>query len=438
MLTLSGLPYIRLRFNKDGHLADGAPSTYAPSAAVTDLIVISHGWHQDPDDAEVMYEKMLGHFQAEGGATAAGRKYGVIGIFWPSDQFRDDLSQEVVAVLGDQPGAASAAAGQPVDLDKLKARAKAIADLLGVDPDVLSRQAVRAADLKSQGDANKMVALLREAVGTSGDQDLATEHGAILDPDTDGWALVQQLQRSGAAQGGAAADGGAQAIDTEQATGSALGILGGIAAAVATVLNQFAYFELKKRAGLVGRSLGGLLDSGDLGRVERLHFVGHSFGARLVTAAASVMTARAPYSLTLIQAAFSHNAFGQKIKGNVNGAFRNVVDNDRVRQRIVVSHTWNDHAVGLLYAIASRASGDIAKGVFRVTPTFGGQDDIHGAMGANGPQKLQTVTASARDYDGVSDLALGAGIHSLKCDFIKGHNDIRTAQVGRLLKAAFA
>ena len=280
------------------------------------------------------------------------------------------------------------------------------------------------------------MARLRTATGGTADEDLQGEHGLILDPALDGWDLMQRFQGSGANQGEAGDQGGAQAIDPADATAAALGIFSGGVAAVAKILNQFAYFALKKRAGVVGAALGRLVDTASLQDAQRIHYVGHSFGARLVTAATAAMTARKPYSLSLLQAAFSHNAFGVRVRGSANGAFRTVVADHKVSRRIVVSHTWNDHAVGLLYAIASRASGDVAAAIVAVTPTFGGALDIYGGMGANGPQKMLDGEVFRAPYDGGAAPALTHPINSLLCDFIKNHSDIRTAQVGRLLVAA--
>ena len=57
---------------------------------------------------------------------------------------------------------------------------------------------------------------------------------------------------------------------------------------------------------------------------KRLHLVGHSFGARLVTAAANALPAHPPFelfSLTLLQGAFSHNG----LSAYASGAFANVL-----------------------------------------------------------------------------------------------------------------
>lgn len=437
MATLAGLPYVALRFKKDGTRATSGPIW--PSG-VTDLIVISHGWHQDPDDAEAMYTQMLTHLQAQAGSRLAGRTLGVTGVYWPSDQFRDDLSQESVAVLGSA-AAAAVAGGDDADLEKLKTRARDLAHLFDMAPDRLEGLVTYAAT-GGAGDADALVEALRAAMGPPGevDAEMQAEHAELLDPAVAGREIVQSLKSAGARGAAAAASGGqaAAALGFGGAAASSLGFLSGPVAAVATLLNQAAYFNLKKRAGIVGVALGKLVDAAGLADGQRLHLVGHSFGARLVTAATSTMTKVKPYSLTMLQGAFSHNGLGVDIKPGLNGAFRNVVADAKVAGRIAITHTWNDHAVGVAYAIASRASNEVAAGFIGVTDHFGGAKDIFGGMGANGALRLKDGEGVRLVLDGQTVPALGAGVSNLKCDFIKSHSDIRTPEVARVLLAAMA
>ncbi|RAK63669.1 hypothetical protein [Phenylobacterium kunshanense] len=435
MAALAGLPYVALKFRKDG-----ARTTTGPifPAGVTDLIVISHGWHQDPDDAQAMYTAMLTHLQQQAAAAGrlAGRKFGVTGIYWPSDQFKDDLSQETHAVL--EGPAAAAAGAHDGDLVKLQKRARELAPVLGVSADRLETLATLAVTGAS-GDKDALLKALRKAMtaGDAPDPELADEHAELLSASTSGQQVIQALQAAGARGVAAAAAGGAQAAALGLSGGAspAVGLFSGPIAAVATLLNQAAYFNLKKRAGKIGASLGRLIDLEGVPAGVRLHMIGHSFGARLVTSATATMAAR-PHSLTLLQGAFSHNGLGVNVKPGLDGAFRSVVAQNKVTGRIAISHTWNDHAVGVAYAIASRASNEIAAGLIRVTDTFGGAKDIHGGIGANGALRLKPGEGSAQVLTGAAIPALNPGVNNLKCDFIKGHNDIRTAEVGRLLVAA--
>jgi hypothetical protein len=112
--------------------------------------------------------------------------------------------------------------------------------------------------------------------------------------------------------------------------------------------------------------------------VQRIHLVGHSFGCRTVTAAAATSTTDKLQSMSLLQAAFSHNGFSK----SMNGFFRNVVDNHRIKGPIILTYTPNDRAVGIAYPVASRLSGTVAS-------AFGDANDKFGGLGRNGAQKME-------------------------------------------------
>jgi hypothetical protein len=164
-------------------------------------------------------------------------------------------------------------------------------------------------------------------------------------------------------------------------SGQALGFVGDFfskaANAVINLLNLSTYFEMKQRAGTVGKNGVAPLIDELAAKVNRIHLVGHSFGGRAVTAAAANSTTTKLYSMALLQAAFSHNGFSEK-RG---GFFREVVTKKRVSGPILITHTKNDMAVGLAYPAASRLSGDAAK-------AFGGPDDKFGGIGSNGAQQM--------------------------------------------------
>lgn len=204
----------------------------------------------------------------------------------------------------------------------------------------------------------------------------------------------------------------AGAIDPTGHAAGFLDVVSGAANAASNLLNLTTYFEMKKRAGTVGRNgVGPLIGklASDVRSTERIHLVGHSFGARVVTAAADSSTTPKLHSLSLLQAAFSHNGFSR----SKSGFFRSVVENKRVAGPILITHTKNDRAVGLAYPAASRISGDRAAG-------FGDADDDFGAIGSNGAQQME----SGEIFDGASTLlAVGskyqfqAGkFHNLKSD----------------------
>lgn len=443
MAELAGLPYTKLRFDAAGKRMD-PPGPVAPPG-VTDLILISHGWHQDADNAEGMYAKMLGHLQnaARQSGLIDGRRLGVVGVYWPSDKYRDDLTLEKAPNIPPGAGAGTALAGaradiRPAELRDLAASVARLLDLPEKDFGDLAIQARHGA-----GNADALVEAIRSKLPQPEAVDELTrdEHERLLRRDVPGRVLFADVQSGGPSGGGTALPGAQDVGDISASQAPAVNILGGPFAVVAKLLNQAAYFELKRRGGTVGEALGDLLDGDGLADVQRLHLVGHSFGARLVTAATSRMQTARPHSLTLIQGAFSHNGLGVGVpRGGktIDGTFRNVVA-EKKAGRVVITHTWNDHAVGLAYAVASRASNTVASGLMKVTDKFGGARDLHGGIGANGALRLKDGEGRAWSFDGAAVPALAAGlVHSLKCDFIAGHTKIAVPGVGRLLVAAMA
>jgi pimeloyl-ACP methyl ester carboxylesterase len=164
-------------------------------------------------------------------------------------------------------------------------------------------------------------------------------------------------------------------------------------------------------------------------RPIRLHLVGHSFGGRLVTAAANEWTATGQLelcSLTILQGAYSHNA----LAGQAGGAFPSVVG--KPSGPIAITHTHNDLACTVAYALASRLSRD-------TTTALGDASDEYGAMGANGPQKLQegvaeldNATEGFAPKRGKINTFL-ADAYIIKTKDTDAHNNITNPTVGRLL-----
>jgi predicted alpha/beta hydrolase family esterase len=205
----------------------------------------------------------------------------------------------------------------------------------------------------------------------------------------------------------------------KEGAGKAAGFLGNIFSkathAVTNLMNLTSYFEMKKRAGTVGKvGVAPLVDQlAKQEKLERVHLMGHSFGGRVVTAAAANSTTEKLHSLALLQAAFSHNGFSK----SRSGFFRSVVDQKRVKGPIFVTHTKNDKAVGLAYPAASRLSGS-------QSDAFGDANDPFGGLGSNGAQQMEAgevfdKTTTLLPVNGAYEWKVGH-FHNLdSTDFIK-------------------
>jgi hypothetical protein len=124
-------------------------------------------------------------------------------------------------------------------------------------------------------------------------------------------------------------------------------------------LNALRFWVMKRRAGNVGERFGREhwvpFWGTQAGERHRLHLVGHSFGATLLTS--SVLRGIRPESLTLLLGAFSAFAFAPEVPGPARpGLYRRVLSDDRIQGPIVALHTRHDSALGTLYTAAT-ASG---------------------------------------------------------------------------------
>jgi pimeloyl-ACP methyl ester carboxylesterase len=239
-----------------------------------------------------------------------------------------------------------------------------------------------------------------------------------------------------------AARAGAQGGAAGMAPGEAAGLgdlFKGVLAGARNVLNFTTYYQMKARAGLIGaQGLAPILRNirNSAASPLRIHLVGHSFGGRLVTAAAagtddaSMVNAD---SLSLLQAAFSHHGFSADFDGRGGvGFFRRVVDGNAVSGPIVITCTTNDKAVGLAYPIASMLAGQNAS-------ALGDKDSLYGGIGSNGAQKTNEAIDLTMLSVGGAYSFTPKRLHNLNADaFIADHSDVRNREVAYAVLCAIA
>lgn len=158
----------------------------------------------------------------------------------------------------------------------------------------------------------------------------------------------------------------------------------------------FSFWVMKRRAGEVGERFGRehlapLWRS--LKHAPRLHLIGHSFGAKLVTSV--VLGGARPDSVTLLLAAFSAFAFAPEIpRYKRPGFYHRVLAEHMVDGPIVVLRSDHDRALGTLYsAITGGGQVDRRRGSRGTGATNGGRGgsmratvatSALGAVGARG------------------------------------------------------
>src|SRR5262245_55888040 len=381
MNNIAGISYEAAHFDKDGAALNQQEITLPQGT--TDVIVASHGWNNTEEQAEQqLYIPLFTNFAAIASDQLQNKKIAIVGVIWPSKKFTD-VVDAAVAEQARGGGAGFATSSTAAD-ETIEAKLDVIASKV----DKKAGKKITAAKnqigkLESDlGARRKFVDELRSLLDKSAAHE---EDNSALFFKLDGSVMLEKLKMptplvsSGGGGGGGAASLGAHRTTTPAGGAAGLGdIFSGIKAGAIRFLNYLAYYEMKKRAGTVGqKGLGPMLDRLP-DDVQRIHLVGHSFGCRVVTAAAAASTTDKIQSMSLLQAAFSHNGFSK----SMNGFFRTVVDNHRIKGPIVITYTPNDHAVGIAYPVASRLAGTVAS-------AFGDANDKFGGLGRNGAQKME-------------------------------------------------
>lgn len=439
-----------LEFTKEAAVFDDAQvKAVVDGLDATDLIVVSHGWNNDVREATELYDELLGNvdrllaLRTNPEAPASlqrleGRTFAVLRLFSPSKRF----AEEDLIPGGGAAGATSANdAALERTLDELARDPERLGDD-GTSPvreKTVAEAKMLLPRLESDPDAQRRyVELLRSLTEQDDDSD---DDATASFFDADGPRLFRALEGPVTAPGpeptgGATSMHGAGSSATDDGGAAGLGdLLTGVPAAARRLANLTTYLRMKARAGKVGREgLAPVLRQirakhGDV----RLHLVGHSFGGRLVTAAAAALDDDTPaVTISLLQAAFSHNGLSADFDAGKPGGFRSVLGNRRASGPIVITHTKQDRAVGIAYPLASRIA-------FQNAASLGDKDDPYGGMGRNGAQRTQEVADDERALAAVGHadgFERGKVYNLLADEFISNHGDVRGPQVAYAILCA--
>ncbi|MFE7181727.1 serine-threonine protein kinase [Streptomyces erythrochromogenes] len=398
-------PYAELTFDSEGDVDRASQGTVSRMEA-TDVLVFAHGWNSDRSTATRLYDRFFAPFPA---LVGPGVRLGYVGVVWPSMRFADEPIPdfEVAGALA-EPGHGCALdpltrralgefwPGRRTELDRL-------AELLAEQPD-------------SAAAFIEFGALVRELAGLDA---VHEAHGvqavhAVAVPAVPA-IFTEDVLEVCRALSLALARAGAAAAGTEGPGLTVGGGLRGLWGGAKELLRQAAYYTMKKRAGVVGeRGLGPVLAELAAGRpAMRFHLIGHSFGARVVSFSLRAVPDGARYirSVTLLQGAFSHYAFSDRLPHDRGrgGALRGL--HRKVDGPVVACHSPHDSALKVFYPLASRMAGDSA-GLL-------GFDERWGAIGHDG---VQAVPGAPRLS---LDTALREGVPTAGCVSVDAGSVVR-------------
>ncbi len=423
MSELSGFPSAEIEFDRDAKVIGGLDEVLAlAKGEFTDVIFMSHGWNNDAREARELYKLLAASMREllnqDRVPALRDRKIALVGIIWPSKKFADEQ--------GNVGGAAGVGSGieMAVITDQIN-------DLRTLYPDPESQQTLDTlVDLVPQlEDSRTARKKFADELRSLLDQDAADDEDASNEFfAADGGELMDELKKPllmpGPPAGGTGAGGAAGFGD----------LLSGPLGAAKKLLNFTTFFEMKARAGEIGaRGVAPVIAQIRQSRPElNVHLLGHSFGARLVSAAAKHLPQDSVGTVSLLQGAFSHHGFARDFEPGKHGFFRSVIDNKTVRGPVVITKTANDKAVGFAYAVASRISNDAAAGV-------GDAGDKFGGIGRNGAVK--TTEAIYGELLAVGDKYTfkPRALHNLLADkFIADHSAVKGVQVAYAVLSAIA
>ncbi|MFG2498871.1 serine-threonine protein kinase [Streptomyces sp. NPDC048441] len=415
-------PYWELTFDADGDVDTTQRDRLLAGVAherVTDLLVLAHGWNNDRTMATNLYQRFFAPCQSLAGPRV---RLGYVGVIWPAIRFPDEpIPDFEPAATATGPGPAPGVGPQLDEPTRLllsmtfpghDAELRRIGALLAERSEVPSR-------LYEYGRlVRNLVSVHQDSAAHLFADDIWTGEPAMLTDDA-----VEVCQVFAAVM---------QETGQQELFGSLRKRLWNGAH---ELLRQASYYAMKRRAGSVGQlGLGpaiGLLARE--ARDVRVHLIGHSFGARLVSYALRGMpeSVRGVKSTTLLEGAFSHYAFSERLPhapsrgGALHGVQR------RIDGPLVSCYSHHDDALGKIYPLASKIAGD--------SSTFLGLWERWGAIGYNG----------IRAVNGAKRVKLGRAIPAEGCVSVDAsavvrrggppsgaHSDICHEELARVVFAA--
>ncbi|OLZ72700.1 serine-threonine protein kinase [Streptomyces sp. IMTB 2501] len=372
---MSVTPYWELTFDADGDVDGRERDQLVARVAedgVRDLIVFAHGWNDDRSAATALYRR----FFAPVPGLAPRARIGYVGVIWPSMRFSDEP-------IPDFPKSVAAASPPTAALDADTRRALVAvfpdrADLIGQLGRMLDERPGGAQGLTEFG------RLVRQLIDG--------ERGpGVADTEEEGEPGVFTMDPAAACEEFAEALAAVRSAGTPSEAFSIPNPWDG----AKELLRQAAYYTMKRRAGTVGeQGLGPVL--GTLAGAApgvRVHLMGHSFGGRLVSFALRGLPdgVRTVKSVTLLQGAFSHFAFAERVPQAPDKAGALKDQQRRIDGPLVCCYSHFDTALGTFYPLASRLSGDNRSCVGSEIAAVLGPE--WGAMGHDG---VQAVPGTAR------------------------------------------
>jgi hypothetical protein len=432
------MPTWLLRFDKHGACTSPATRTLLldklASGAHSDVILFSHGWNNDFDDAAAMYARFLRAFETLAASHPLSRA-GVgfapvfIGVVWPSIWLSFDSGPQIAAT--------AAATAEAVEDN---AAAQALADRVAATGELQAVErlyALLALPRLDEAQARELAVLAAPAFGTVADDETGTARSTSADELLAMLRAMQQAEAGTAAPPRPIDDWGEAAPAADRAAElQTAGLLSFLDPRQA--LRLFSVYQMKDRAGVVGaHGVASLLRDVIAAAVSaRVHAVGHSYGCKVILSAvcAPPPLPRPLNSLLLLQPAVSHLCFADLIpRSGKPGGYRRALE--RVQAPILSTYSDDDFPLHRTFHLALRRDSDLGDqdiGIAADTDTTAGKPPSnYAALGGYGPRRagqrlVDPMPAAAAPYPafGAAEAVIGLdGSQGL----IGSHGDITNA-----------
>jgi hypothetical protein len=380
----------RLRFDADGHLSQACEAELQrildAATSSTDIFIFSHGWWNDPESAEESYTRFISEMRAVRPAILRPTyRPLLVGIYWPSAYF--PLGSEAEKETGLERNAPAKDQAR----DHFAKLFNWLPMVEGTDRDLAQigklLEKERAGQSITREDFRQLAKILKRwEVLAQPDADEESDREDVESPGENSIFSLNSADLAEYLWENSYAGSGEEGLEARKPS-------------ILSVLNVFTFWQMKRRAGVVGES--GVHDFLQMLR-EKLHaagnlnartyLVGHSFGGKLLSSAlvgkSSRNQNRATF-LVLIQSAFSHFAFakrediadlGIESRGLTEGRYADVMRNGLVAKRVVVTYSDRDTPNRFWYPLGVRVTGDVLERRAISPPKYG-------ALGADGAQR---------------------------------------------------
>jgi hypothetical protein len=327
----------------------------AATESVTNVFFFCHGWQGDYPGAKDQYNKWLKAFIDSGDRQNASQLFPkfrplLVGLHWPSKPWGDEELR-------------GGAFGAPGGLLGPEALLRTYLERLGDRPEIRQPLEIILNEARRTAAPDELPPHVRQAYLDLNDALGLKSEGVDAAPDADREGFDPQDSFEAANEGGASFGGGIN--------------LGGLLGP----LRQLSYWTMKKRARIVGE--GGMhnflkeLQEATEAQKARIHLMGHSFGAIVVSGMLGGPNAqgrlpRAVDSVALVQGAVSLWCYAPNIpfRDAGPGYFSRILGDNKIHGPLIATRSKFDYAVGVFYPLASRIKGSAS--FAGPLPEFGG------------------------------------------------------------------